>query len=58
MLTDGLVRIALDPTPSVLGVSRDLPFATLVKVDANNGIWVGDRGRGTLNRVTYPDPSR
>jgi hypothetical protein len=56
--TDGLVRIALDPTPTVLGVSRDLPFATLVKVDAKNGIWVGDRGRGTLNRVTYPDPSR
>ena len=56
--TDGLVRIALDPTPTVLGVSRDLPFATLVKVDANNGIWVGDRGRGTLNRVTYPDMFR
>lgn len=53
--TDGLVRIALDPTPTVLGVSRDLPFATLVKVDAKNGIWVGDRGRGTLNRVTYPE---
>lgn len=53
--TDGLVRIALDPTPTVLGVSRDLPFATLVNVDAKNGIWVGDRGRGTLNRVTYPD---
>ena len=56
--TDGLVRMALDPTPTVLGVSRDLPFATLVKVDAKNGIWVGDRGRGTLNRVTYPDTSR
>lgn len=56
--TDGLVRIALDPTPTVLGVSRDLPFATLVKVDAKNGIWVGDRGRGTLNRVTYPDTPR
>lgn len=53
--TDGLVRIALEPTPTVLGVSRDLLFATLVKVDAKNGIWVGDRGRGTLNRVTYPD---
>ena len=53
--TDGLVRIALEPTPTVLGVSRDLPFATLVKVDGKNGIWVGDRGRGTLNRVTYPD---
>lgn len=56
--TDGLVRIALEPTPTVLGVSRDLPFATLVKVDAKNGIWVGDRGRGTLNRVTYPDTPR
>ncbi|WP_310569836.1 hypothetical protein [Gemmatimonas sp.] len=56
--TDGLVRIALDPTPTVLGVSRDLPFATLLKVDAKNGIWVGDRGRGTLNRVTYPDTPR
>jgi hypothetical protein len=56
--TDGLVRIALDPTPTVLGVSRDLPFATLVNVDAKNGIWVGDRGRGTLNRVTYPDMFR
>ncbi len=56
--TDGLVRIALDPTPTVLGVSRDLPFATLVKVDAKNGIWVGDRGRGTLNRVTYPAAPR
>lgn len=56
--TDGLIRIALDPVPTVLGVSRDLPFATLVKVDATNGIWVGDRGRGTLNRVTYPDIRR
>ncbi|WP_411281505.1 hypothetical protein [Gemmatimonas sp.] len=56
--TDGLVRMALDPTPTVLGVSRDLPFATLVKVDAKNGIWVGDRGRGTLNRVTYPASPR
>ncbi len=52
--TDGLVRIGLDPVPTVLGVSRDLPFATLVKVDAKNGIWVGDRGKGTLNKVTYP----
>lgn len=56
--TDGLVRISLGPTPAVLGVTRELPFATLVKVDANHNIWVGDRGNGTLNRVRYPDGPR
>jgi hypothetical protein len=48
---DGLFRIVLDPTPRVLGSSRQLPFATTVRA-ANGMLWVGDRTRRSVVRVT------
>jgi hypothetical protein len=48
---DGLYRVALEPVAQVLGSSRQLPFATIVRSDGE-ALWVGDRGRGAIVRVT------
>lgn len=48
---DGLFQVALSPTPMVVGSSRQLQFATTVR--AGNGVlWVGDRNRQSIVRVT------
>lgn len=48
---DGLYRLSLSPTPTVLGSSRQFPFATSVRA-AGGMIWVGDRVRRSVIRVT------
>ncbi len=48
---DGLFRLSLSPVARVLGSSRQFPFATTVR--ASNGVvWVGDRARRSIVRVT------
>jgi len=48
---DGLFQLSLTPTPRVVGSSRQVRFATTVR--AGNGVlWVGDRGRESVVRVT------
>ena len=48
---DGLYRLSLSPAPTVLGSSRQFPFATSVRA-AGGMIWVGDRIRRSVIRVT------
>ncbi len=48
---DGLFQISLSPTPQVVGSSRQLQFATTVRA-ANGVLWVGDRNRESVVRVT------
>ena len=48
---DGLYRVSLSPSPTVLGSSRQFPFATTVRA-ANGVVWVGDRVRKSVVRVT------
>jgi len=52
--TDGLFRAALDPAARILGVSRQLPFVTLLRTDGLGRLWVGDRLRSELVRVDKP----
>lgn len=48
---DGLFQISLSPVPRVVGSSRQMQFATTVR--AGNGVvWVGDRSRQSVVRVT------
>jgi len=48
---DGLFRLSLSPVPRVVSSSRQFPFATTVR--ARGGVvWVGDRTRKTIARVT------
>lgn len=48
---DGLFQIGLSPTARVIGSSRQVQFATTVR--AGNGVlWVGDRSRQSIVRVT------
>jgi hypothetical protein len=47
---DGLFTVTLDPSPRVLGSSRQFPFATLVQV-SKDAIWVGDRAKQTIMRI-------
>jgi putative transposase len=56
----GVEDILITVVDGLKGFLRSLP-KTLDETDrmlTKNGIWVGDRGRGTLNRVTYPDMFR
>lgn len=48
---DGLFQLSLAPTPRVVGSSRQLQFATTVRA-ANGVLWVGDRNRKSIVRVT------
>ena len=56
--TDGLFRVALGATAVVRGVSRDLPFVTLVRADARGVLWAGDRGQPAVVRVETTLPPR
>lgn len=47
---DGVYRVSLSPVVTVLGSSRQFPFATMVRA-GGGGLWVGDRGRGAVIRV-------
>ena len=48
---DGLFQLSLTPTARVVGSSRQLQFATTVRA-ANGVLWVGDRNRKSVVRVT------
>jgi hypothetical protein len=48
---DGLFQLSLTPTPRVVGSSRQVRFATTVRA-ANGVLWVGDRNRVSVVRVT------
>ena len=48
---DGLFQLSLSPEPRVVGSSRQLQFATTVRA-ANGVLWVGDRNRMSVVRVT------
>lgn len=48
---DGLFQLSLNPTGRVVGSSRQLQFATTVRA-ANGVLWVGDRNRQSVVRVT------
>lgn len=56
--TDGLFRVALGASAVVRGVSRDLPFVTLVRADAGGVLWAGDRGQPSVVRVQTTMPPR
>ena len=48
---DGLFQMSLTPTARVVGSSRQVQFATTVRA-ANGVLWVGDRTRKSVVRVT------
>lgn len=56
--TDGLLRVALGASAVVRGVSRDLPFVTLVRADAGGVLWAGDRAQPSVVRVETTMPPR
>jgi len=56
--TDGLFRVALGVSAVVRGISRDLPFVTLIRADASGGLWAGDRGLSSIVRVQTTMPPR
>lgn len=53
--TEGLLRVGIEPTLNVRAVVADLPFVTLVTVDAQQRVWVVDRNRKALLEVKLPN---
>lgn len=47
---DGVTRIRLSPTPTILGASRQVEYATSI-VARNGVLWVGDRNGSVLVRL-------
>ncbi len=50
---DGLFRLSLAPVPQVIGSSRQIRYATSLRAE-NGVLWVGDRARKSIVRVTTP----
>ncbi|MEP6781497.1 MAG: hypothetical protein ABJC26_16485 [Gemmatimonadaceae bacterium] len=50
---DGLFQLSLSPIAHVVGSSRQIRYATSLRSE-NGVLWVGDRGRKSLIRVTTP----
>lgn len=53
--TEGLLRVGIEPTLNVRAVVAELPFVTLVTVDAQQRVWVVDRNKRALLEVKLPE---